>query len=100
MKSKSFLFLLGCVMLCCATAFGQRTFKHPGGILSASDLARIKQHVDAGDEPWASCWKSFQNENAAKTTYTAAPSAEIGGSNGTRQRAGADAYAAMVNAME
>ena len=100
MKSKSFLFLLGCVMLCCATAFGQRTFKHPGGILSASDLARIKQHVDAGDEPWASCWKSFQNENAAKTTYTAAPSAEIGGSNGTRQRAGADAYAAMVNAIE
>lgn len=81
-------------------AHAQRIFNHPGGILSSSDLERIRTHVNAGDEPWASCWKSLQQDNASKSTYTAAPSSEIGGSNGTRQRAAADAYAAMINAVE
>ncbi len=79
---------------------GQRTFRHPGGILSDSDFVRIKTHVEDGDEPWASCWKSLQASSQAKSTYTARPSAEIGGSNGTRQRAAADAYAVMLNAIE
>lgn len=78
----------------------QRTFNHPGSILSQSDLDRIKTHVKAGDEPWASCWKELQADGLAKSTYTASPSAEIGGSNGTRQRAAADAYAALLNAIE
>lgn len=78
----------------------QRTFNHPGGILSTSDLERIRTHVYAGDEPWASCWKSMQEDPAAKSTYTASSSSEIGGSNGNRQRAAADAYAAMINAVE
>ena len=80
----------------CLVSFGlsaQRNFNHPGSILSQSDLDRIKTHVKAGDEPWASCWKELQADGLAKSTYTASPSAEIGGSNGTRQRAAADAYA-------
>ena len=95
--------LLTLIVLCITIVMGiraERVFNHPGGILSNADLERIKQHVDAGDEPWASCWKNLQSDNAAKSTYTASASAEIGGSNGTRQRAAADAYAAMLNAIE
>ena len=98
------------LLLCVATlsilhcpfsiTFAQRVFNHPGSILSQADLNRIKAHVEAGDEPWASCWKEMQADNLAKSTYTASPSTEIGGSDGTRQRAAADAYAAMLNAIE
>ena len=38
----------------------QRTFNHPGSILSQADLDRIKTHVEAGDEPWKSCWTALQ----------------------------------------
>ncbi|MGN0233741.1 MAG: alginate lyase family protein [Bacteroidaceae bacterium] len=82
------------------TASAQRVFNHPGSILSQADLDRIRMHVEAGDEPWASCWKELQADNLSKSTYTAQPSTEIGGSNGTRQRAAQDAYAAMLNAIE
>ena len=34
----------------------------------------IKKHVEAGDEPWASCWKALQTDNLAKNTYTVGPS--------------------------
>ena len=100
MRTKNLIFMI--VML---TIFGvriqaQKTFNHPGSILSKNDLERIKQHVNAGDEPWASCWKVFQQDDCAKPTYTAKATAEIGGSNGTRQRAATDAYAAMLNAIE
>jgi len=78
----------------------QRTFNHPGSILSKADLNRIKTHVEAGEEPWASCWKAMQSDTYAKSTYTASASTELGGSDGTRQRASADAYAAMLNAIE
>lgn len=100
MKTKTFSVIIALFSLFSVAGYAQKTFNHPGGILSSSDLARIKQHVDAGDEPWASCWKSLQADAAAKNTYTASPSAEIGGSNGTRQRAAGDAYAAMLNAIE
>ena len=92
----SFLFLLLVVSI---GVSAQRVFNHPGGILSSTDLERIKQHVDAGDEPWASCWKDLQSYSLAQNTYTAKPSAEIGG-GGTRQRAASDGYAAMLNAIE
>lgn len=77
-----------------------RKFNHPGSLLSQSDFVRIKTHVDAGDEPWASCWKDLQGYSLSKNTYTARATSEIGGSNGTRQRAAADAYAVMLNALE
>ncbi|MBP3472680.1 MAG: alginate lyase family protein [Paraprevotella sp.] len=100
MKKKVFTMMVLLIMLIAGVAGQQRVFNHPGSILSQTDLDRIKQHVEAGDEPWASCWKAMQNDDAAKSSYTANPSTEIGGSNGTRQRAAADAYAAMLNAIE
>lgn len=101
MKSRLFSLLFSALFaFSVLNAHAQRTFNHPGGILSSSDLERIRTHVNTGDEPWASCWKSLQQDNASQSTYTAVPSSEIGGSNGTRQRAAADAYAAMINAVE
>lgn len=97
---KKLLTLVVLLVAMTANIWAQRVFNHPGSILGKADLERIKLHVAAGDEPWASCWKSLQADNAAKPTYTASASAEIGGSNGTRQRAAADAYAAMMNAIE
>lgn len=83
-----------------ATVKKQRTFNHPGGILANDDLERIRHHVALGDEPWASGWKTFQADPLAKSDYTAKATAEIGGSNGQRQRASADAQAALYNAIE
>lgn len=100
MKTKIFTLIMFLVAFGSLCGYSQRKFNHPGGILSAQDLERIKTHVAAGDEPWASCWKSLQADNLAKSTYTAKATAEIGGSNGTRQRAAQDAYAAMLNAIE
>lgn len=99
MEKRIFTFLMLLVTLF-ATTSAQRTFNHPGGILSTSDLERIKTHVNAGDEPWASCWRELQGNSLAQSTYTARPLAEIGGSDGQRQRAAADAYAAILNAIQ
>lgn len=98
MRKLSFIFLM--LVAFVFTVSAQRTFKHPGSILAVSDLERIKTHVNAGDEPWASLWKEMQADNFAKPTYTPYARAEIGGSNGQRQRAAQDAYAAMINAIE
>ncbi|MGN1228447.1 MAG: alginate lyase family protein, partial [Prevotella sp.] len=91
-----------CIMLWLLTmlTISARDFSHPGGMLSQTDLNRIKTHVEAGDEPWASLWKEFQNCSYAKATYTASPNTEVGGSDGNRQRAAGDAYAALLNAIE
>ena len=98
MRKLSFIFLM--LVAFVFTVSAQRTFKHPGSILAVSDLERIKTHVNAGDEPWASLWKEMQADNIAKPTYTPYARAEIGGSNGQRQRAAQDAHAAMINAIE
>ena len=68
MRKLSFIFLM--LVAFVFTVSAQRTFKHPGSILAASDLERIKTHVNAGDEPWASLWKEMQADNIAKPTYT------------------------------
>ncbi len=78
----------------------QRIFIHPGSILTANDLKRIKEHVEAKDEPWATAWNEMQASSYANCSRTPNPSTEIGGSNGTRQRASADAYAALTDAIE
>lgn len=100
MKTKKLFLLAAMYFLIAVSASAQREFKHPGGILSSTDLERIKTHVNAGDEPWTSCWKTFQADQLAKSTWTASPNEEIGGSNGNRQRAGRDATAAIYNAIE
>lgn len=100
MKTKRFSLFILLLTVFTLSIGAQRTFNHPGSILSQTDLDRIKAHVEAGDEPWKSCWAALQADTYAKSSYTAKPSTEIGGSNGNRQRAAADAYAAMLNAIE
>lgn len=100
MKLKKLFLVMFLASMACLVCHAERKFNHPGGILSSSDLERIKLHVNAGDDPWASCWKEMQADNLAKSTYSPYATAEIGGSNGQRQRAAQDAYAAMLNAIE
>lgn len=90
------------LMLFClvGTSMAQRTFKHPGSILTASDLKRIKQHVDAREEPWYGSWLELKSSTYGNCSRVANPATDIGGSDGTRQRAGADATAAMIEAIE
>lgn len=99
---KRIIFLSLLLGMTAAMASAQRVFHHPGGILGQADINRIKTHVEAGDNPWASLWKDFQQMDGgyASSTYTANPNTEIGGSNGNRQRASRDALAAYVNALE
>jgi regulation of enolase protein 1 (concanavalin A-like superfamily) len=102
MKRTFLLIVLSLILLVPASLRAQRVFHHPGGVLSQQDFDRIKAHVDAGDEPWATQWKAFQNVSGglAKSTYTASPNTEVGGSDGNRQRASRDATAAFYNAIE
>lgn len=90
------------LMLFClvGTSIAQRTFKHPGSILTASDLKRIKQHIDARDAPWYSSWLELKSSSYGNCTRTANPATDMGGTDGTRQRASADATAAMIEAIE
>lgn len=76
------------------------TFVHPGSILTQSELDRIKQHIAAQDQPWYDSWLQLQGSPFGNLSRKASPSAEIGGSNGTRQRASGDAYAALLDAIQ
>ena len=90
-----------CLLL---TVFGpcmaERSFVHPGSILTKNDMERIRTHVEAHEEPWYSSWHDLQTSDFGNCSRTANPSAEIGGSEGTRQRASADAYAALLDAIQ
>lgn len=96
MKRSLTLFLLG---LTCLSAIG-RDFVHPGSIMTINDLNRVKQHVEAKDTPWYPLFSELQKDAYGNMSRTARGSSDIGGSNGTRQRASADAYAALVDAIE
>ena len=98
--SKKTVISLCLLLLCIANCKAQRVFTHPGSILNASDLKRIKQHVDAKEEPWYDSWNKMRTSAYGNCSRTANPSTEIGGSNGNRQRASADAYAALIEAIE
>ncbi len=60
----------------------------------------IRTHIEAHEEPWYSSWHDLQTSEFGNCSRTANPSAEIGGSDGTRQRASADAYAALLDAIQ
>jgi hypothetical protein len=81
-------------------ACAARTFVHPGASLSNDDIANMKKHIAAKENPWYSEWLILQASSLGSSNYTATPSAEIGGSDGTRQRVSADATAALYNAIE
>jgi regulation of enolase protein 1 (concanavalin A-like superfamily) len=77
-----------------------RTFVHPSSMVSMNEINTMKAHIQAGDEPFTSQWRRLQSIAQAKSTYTTSGSAEIGGSDGTRQRVSSDATAAFYNALE
>lgn len=99
MKKKIFI-AIGLLLSVISVCMAQRTFVHPGSILTKSDLERIRQHVQAQEEPWYASWQSLQSSAYGNCSRTANPSTEIGGSNGNRQRASGDAYAALIDAIE
>jgi len=59
------------ILFLCASGHGESpkepsgggAFVHPGLLHSAADLERIKTKVAAGEEPWASAWRAFTNQN-------------------------------------
>ncbi len=97
MKRSITLFILG--LTCCLSTMG-RNFVHPGGIMTINDLNRVKQHVEAKDAPWYPLFTDLQKDAYGNMSRTARGASDIGGSNGNRQRASGDAYAALVDAIE
>ena len=71
-------------------------FIHPGGLLTQSDLDRIKTEVAAGAHPWVDDWNLLVTDPLAQNTYKAGPRANLGSN---RQRADKDAHAAFLNAL-
>ncbi len=55
------------------------TFSHPCGLVSSSDISRIKEHVAAADptDPVYACWLQLCGNVYAQTTYTASPVATL-----------------------
>lgn len=85
------LFLIGI-----SRSIMSQTFVHPGGVLTQTDLDRLKTKVAAGEHPWIDAWNLLITDGSAQSTYTAVPSSNIGGS-GPRQQASKDAHAAFLN---
>lgn len=75
-----------------------RSFVHPGAIISNEDIDNIKRHINAPSEPWIGEWRALFAAYG-NADYVATGNTEIGGSDGTRQRACRDALAAMYNAI-
>ena len=80
------------------TTHAERTFTHPGALVSNTEIANMKRHIEAKEQPWLSEWNALVSAYGG-ATYTAAANTEIGGSGGNRQRACRDAQAAFFNAL-
>lgn len=93
------MFVLLQSLLCFATDnTPARKFTHPGSLYSNEDIANVKKHIDAREQPWLSEWNNLV-ATYGNADYVANGNTEIGGSNGNRQRACRDAWAAMYNAI-
>lgn len=64
------MFLLA---LALATARFSAAFVHPGALHTAADIARVKGHVNAGDEPWKTAWQLLSANPHAQTDWTPSP---------------------------
>ena len=74
-----------------------REFVHPGLSLSQNDLERMKEKVLAKEHPWIDGWNKMIAERDAQSDFKASPKSDVGGTDGTRQRASRDATAAFYN---
>jgi len=50
-----------------------RKFKHPGLLTDLSELAAVRKHILAGDEPWRSAFVALQHSQYAKPNYAPHP---------------------------
>lgn len=91
---KSFWYNLALAMLFIVTPVGARgpaptpalagtlqmaTFRHPGLLHSAEDLKRVRQMVQAGQEPWAGGFEVFKADRVSQADYRMrGPGEEIG----------------------
>ena len=50
-----------------------RKFKHPGLLTNQPELAAVRKHIQAGDEPWHSAFVALQHSQYAKPDYTPHP---------------------------
>lgn len=75
-------------------------FNHPGALISMEEITTIKAHVEAKDQPFYQEWTSLLADSRLSSNWSSHhPATDIGGSEGTRQRASGDAMAAMYNAL-
>ena len=68
-----FLLLALCRVLVLAAPLSRSTFVHPGLLHNANDLARVRQHVAAGDEPWMTGWYKLTNNSLSQLGYQPSP---------------------------
>ena len=76
-----------------------QAFVHPGGLHTMTDLQRMKSKVLSNTSPWADGWRFLCNDSKASNTYNPGARTNVGGGDGTRQRAAKDADAAYFNAI-
>lgn len=94
MKKAILTLVLSVVVL---AGLAQTQYTHPGIDLTQADLDRIKEKVNARQQPWFDGWSKLLAERDARSDFKASPKSTVGGSNGTRQRASRDAVAAYYN---
>ncbi|KAF4778489.1 hypothetical protein HER10_EVM0005742 [Colletotrichum scovillei] len=65
-------------------SFNDTSFAHPGALHSAKDFARIKNHVQAQDQPWYRAWQHLEAGKLAQTSWKPTPqSILVRGTNAT-----------------
>ena len=56
---------------------GAFEFRHPGALNDLAELKRIRQHIEAGEEPWKSNFSKLEASSYARADYEAHPSAVV-----------------------
>lgn len=101
--------LLAAVMVCAAPCRGwtgqgsDAGFLHPGLLHTTEDLARMRRHVSAGDEPWRGGFQKLSEHECSKANWRVRGAREIvtrdpKGSSGDREMV-VDGNAAYQNAL-
>jgi Alginate lyase len=83
------------LVIALAASAPAQPFVHPGGLHTATDLARMKTNVLAGNSPWIDGWNALIQDRKARSDYKASPHSHMS----SRQRAQDDANAAYLNAL-
>ncbi|HXI60267.1 MAG TPA: alginate lyase family protein [Polyangia bacterium] len=55
------------------------TFRHPGAMINADQIAFLKMHIAAGDAPWTAGLRQLQSTDYGSASYTPAGGAPPGG---------------------